>query len=93
MLNWLLKSQLHSAYMVRVCVGCVVQNDRLGEIPPEDAEIFDVVAEDTGTVVLIQTMSGGKSSTCYKHLHLSLGTKCASKFCINVDVCSCNAMM
>lgn len=46
-----------SAYMVRVCVGCVVQDDRLGEIPPENAEIFDVVAENAGTVVLIQTMS------------------------------------
>lgn len=43
--------------MVRVCVGCVVQNDRLGEIPPEDAEIFDVVAENAGAVVLIQSMS------------------------------------
>lgn len=42
--------------MVRVCVGRVVQNNRLGEIPPEDAEIFDVMAENAGTVVLIQTM-------------------------------------
>lgn len=51
------KLQLHSAYMVGVCVGRVVQNNSLGEIPPEDAEIFGVVAEDTGTIVLIQTMS------------------------------------
>lgn len=42
--------------MVRVGVWCVVQNHRLGEIPPKDAEIFDVVAEDAGTIVLIQTM-------------------------------------
>lgn len=46
--------------MVRVCVGRVVQDDRLGEIPPEDAEIFDVVAENAGAVVLIQTMSTGE---------------------------------
>lgn len=43
--------------MVGVCVGRVVQDDRLGEVPPEDAEIFDVVAENAGTIVLIQTMS------------------------------------
>lgn len=38
-------------------MGRVVQDDRLGEVPPEDAEIFDVVAENAGTIVLIQTMS------------------------------------
>lgn len=43
--------------MVRVRVGRVVQNDRLGEIPPDDVEIFDVVTENAGAVVLIQTMS------------------------------------
>lgn len=43
--------------MVWVCVWCVVQDHRLAEIPPQGAEIFDVVAEDAGTVVLIQTMS------------------------------------
>ena len=43
--------------MVWVCVRRVVQNNCLGEIPPEDAEIFDVVAENAGAVVLIQTMS------------------------------------
>lgn len=49
--------QNHSAYMVRVCVRCVVQDNRLGKIPPEDAEIFDVVAKNAGAVVLIQAMS------------------------------------
>lgn len=48
---------LHGAYMVWVCVGCVVQDYGLGEIPPEDAEIFDVVAENTGTIFLVQAMS------------------------------------
>lgn len=43
--------------MVRVRVGRIVQNDCLGEIPPEDVEIFDVVTENAGAVVLIQTMS------------------------------------
>ncbi len=43
--------------MVRVRVGRIVQNDRLGEVPPEDAEIFDVVAENAGAIILIQTMS------------------------------------
>lgn len=43
--------------MVWVCVGCVVQNHRLGEVPPQNAEIFDVVAKNTGTVVLIEAMS------------------------------------
>lgn len=38
-------------------MGRVVQNDSLGEIPPEDAQIFDVVAENAGTIVLIQTVS------------------------------------
>lgn len=44
---------LHGAYMVWVCVGCVVQDHGLGEIPPEDAEIFDVVAENTGAIFLV----------------------------------------
>ena len=44
------------SYMVRVGVRCVVQNHRLGEISPKTIEIFDVVAEDTGAIILIQTM-------------------------------------
>lgn len=35
----------------------VVQDDRLGEIPPEDAEILDVVPKNTNAIFLIQTMS------------------------------------
>lgn len=38
-------------------MGCIIQNHRLLQIPPEDAEIFDVVAKNTGTVVLIQPVS------------------------------------
>lgn len=51
------------AYMVRICVGRIVQNHRLGQIPPKEAEIFDVVAEDASTVVLIQAMSTRKNTT------------------------------
>lgn len=43
--------------MVGVCMGHVVQNNGLGQIPPEDAEIFDVVAKHTNTIFLTQTMS------------------------------------
>ena len=43
--------------MVRICVRCIVQNNCLCEIPPENAEIFDVVSEHTGTVILVQTVS------------------------------------
>lgn len=46
--------------MMGVSVGRVVQNNSLGKIPPEDAEIFDVVAKNTGTIILIQAMSTRK---------------------------------
>lgn len=65
--------------MVRVCVGCVVQNDRLGEIPPEDAEIFDVVAENAGAVVLIQSMSTRE----VRHVKIPI-SKCVTMVCVCV---------
>lgn len=43
--------------MVWVCMGHVVQNHSLGEIPAEDAEILDVVTKNTNAIFLIQTMS------------------------------------
>lgn len=46
--------------MIGVSVGRVVQNNSLGEIPPEDTEVFDVVAKNTGTIILIQAMSTRK---------------------------------
>lgn len=46
--------------MIGVSVGRVVQNNSLGEIPPEDTEVFDVVAKNTGTIILIQAMSRRK---------------------------------
>lgn len=49
--------------MVWVCVRHVVQNNRLGEIPAEDAKILDVVTKHTNAVFLIQTMSI-KKTTC-----------------------------
>lgn len=47
--------------MIGVRVGRIVQNNSLGEIPPEDTEIFDVVAKNTGTIILIQAMSTRKN--------------------------------
>lgn len=41
----------------------VVQNDGLGEVPPEDAEVLDVVTENTNAILLIQTMSA-EETTC-----------------------------
>lgn len=52
--------------MVRVCVWCVVQNHRLGEISAQTTEIFDVMSEDASTVVLIQTMSARKKMNMFK---------------------------
>lgn len=51
------KPQLCCPYVVRVRMRHVVQDDRLGEIPPEDAEILDVVPKNTNAIFLIQTMS------------------------------------
>lgn len=47
--------------MVGVRVGGVVQDDSLGKVPPEDTEIFDVVAENARAVLLIQTMSAAET--------------------------------
>lgn len=51
--------------MVRVCVWCVVQNHGLGEIPPQEAEILDVVAEDADAVVLVQAVSARNRSKTF----------------------------
>lgn len=55
-----------SSYVIRVCMWRIVQNCCLGEIPAQDAEIFDVVTEDAGAVLLIQTVPG--------HRHEDRGT-------------------
>lgn len=44
------------AYVVRVGVRCVVQDHGLGEVPLQDAQVFDVVSEDAGAVLLIETV-------------------------------------
>lgn len=53
--------------MVGVCVRRVVQDDRLGKVPPEDAEIFDVVAKNAGAIILMQTMSKGEKHQLVKN--------------------------
>lgn len=52
--------------MVWVCVWCVVQNHCLGEISAQNAQIFDVMSEDTRTVILVQAMSTGKVMNMFK---------------------------
>lgn len=47
--------------MIGVRVGGVVQDDRLGQVPPQDAEVFDVVALNAGAILLIQTMPAGET--------------------------------
>lgn len=61
--------------MIGVSVGRVVQNNSLGEIPPEDAEIFDVVAKNAGTIILIQAMSTRK----HVHVHNTQHSLCKSE--------------
>lgn len=51
------KPQPCCPYVVRVRMRHVVQDDRLGQIPPEDAEILDVVPKNTNAIFLVQTMS------------------------------------
>lgn len=45
--------------MVGVRVGGVVQDHRLGQVPLQDAEVFDVVALDADAILLIQAMPAG----------------------------------
>lgn len=47
------KRCLGGAYVIGVRVGGVVQDDRLGQVPLQDAEVFDVVALDADTILLI----------------------------------------
>lgn len=56
-----LKGRLGGAYVIGVRVGGVVQDDRLGQVPPQDAEVFDVVALNAGAILLIQTMPAGET--------------------------------
>lgn len=56
-----LKGRLGDAYVIGVRVGGVVQDDRLGQVPPQDAEVFDVVALNAGAILLIQTMPAGET--------------------------------
>lgn len=59
----------HSSHVIGVRVGGVVQDHHLGQVPPQDAEVFDVVALDAGAVLLIQTMSAGETHTYTYILH------------------------
>ena len=55
--------------MVGVRVGGVVQDGGLGEVPPQNAEIFDVVSEDAGAVVLIEPVSAGGATDTHTHVN------------------------
>lgn len=52
----------------------VVQDDRLGQVPLQDAEVFDVVALDADTVLLIQTMPAGDTQAAMLQLLQNNGT-------------------
>lgn len=49
--------------MIGVCVGGVVQDDRLGQVPLQDAQVFDVVSLNADTILLIQAMPAGETQT------------------------------
>lgn len=44
-------------------MGGVVQDDRLGQVPLQDAQVFDVVALNADTILLIQAMPAGETQT------------------------------
>lgn len=51
--------RVDGAYMIGVRVGGVVQDHRLGQVPLQDAEVFDVVALNADAILLIQSMPVG----------------------------------
>lgn len=52
--------------MVGVCVWSIVQNHRFSKVPLKYAQILDIVPKNTGTVLLIQTVST-KEDISYVH--------------------------
>lgn len=61
----------------------VVQDNSLGEVPPEDAEILDVVSEDAGAVVLVQAVPTEEI------MHVMLNNHCRVPAKLRTPVTSC----